>query len=57
MITRIQDERQDSSGHVSYRRFDGVHHGWDKGPKKGSEDERKRDEAYDLIIDFLNRKV
>jgi hypothetical protein len=57
MITRIQDGRKGSTGQVSYRRFDGVDHGWDKDPKKGSGDERKRDEAYSLIIDFLNRKA
>jgi hypothetical protein len=57
MITKIQDARKESRGHVSYRRFDGVDHGWDKAPKKGSEDERKRDEAYSLIVDFLNRKA
>jgi hypothetical protein len=57
MITKIQEERKGSTGHVSYRRFDGVEHGWDKISKKGSEDERKRDEAYSLIIDFLNREA
>ncbi|QDS69877.1 hypothetical protein FKW77_000572 [Venturia effusa] len=55
MISKIKDARKDAKGDVSFRRFDGVDHAWDKNPK-GSEDERKRDEAYSLIIDFLNRK-
>ncbi|KAE9985342.1 hypothetical protein EG328_007595 [Venturia inaequalis] len=57
MVTRIKDERKGRTGDVSFRRFDGVHHGWDKNPKKGSEDEKKRDEAYSLVVDFLNRKA
>lgn len=56
MITKIQEARKGLKGDVSYRRFDGVDHGWDKDPRKGSEDEKKRDEAYSLIISFLNRK-
>jgi len=56
MIVKIQDTRKDSApGHVSCRRIDGVDHGWDKICKKGSEDERKRDEAYGLVIDFLKQ--
>jgi hypothetical protein len=56
MIAKIQEARKGSStGHVSFRRFDGVEHGWDKVSKKGSEDERKRDEAYGLVIGFLKR--
>lgn len=56
MITRIKEERKGSKGDVSFRRFDGVHHGWDKTSREGSDDEKKRDEAYSLVIDFLNRK-
>lgn len=56
MITKIQEQRKELNGDISCRRFDGVHHGWDKDPRKGSEDEKKRDEAYSHIINFLNRK-
>ncbi|TID19565.1 AB hydrolase superfamily protein [Venturia nashicola] len=56
MITKIRDSRDEGNGDVSFHRVDGVHHGWDKAPKTGSDDEKKRDEAYSLIVDFLNRK-
>lgn len=36
------------------KRIKKVGHGWDKSCKIGSEDEKKRDDAYDLAVDILN---
>ncbi|KAF2807128.1 alpha/beta-hydrolase [Mytilinidion resinicola] len=38
---------------VEWKRVEGVDHGWDKSCKKGSEDERKREMAYEWAVQFL----
>jgi acetyl esterase len=35
------------------KRFEGMRHGWDKAAEEGSEDARVRDEAYNLVVKFL----
>jgi acetyl esterase/lipase len=40
---------------VTATRVEGVEHAWDKAVKAGSEGEKKRDEAYDLVLKFLNK--
>jgi len=37
------------------KRIDGVSHAWDKSCKSGSEGEKKREEAYALALDVLNK--
>lgn len=38
---------------LTAKRIDGVEHAWDKAVKAGSEGEKKRDLAYELVLKFL----
>ncbi|KAI9746382.1 MAG: hypothetical protein M1818_000095 [Claussenomyces sp. TS43310] len=52
-------ERVDKEGaesrYLVCKRMEGVGHAWDKSCKAGSEEEKRRDEAYDMAVHMLNR--
>ncbi|OJJ03426.1 hypothetical protein ASPVEDRAFT_42903 [Aspergillus versicolor CBS 583.65] len=52
---RASEERGRGSFHLVSKRIDGVNHAWDKFTGKGSEGEKKRDEAYAMAIKLLER--
>ena len=45
---------QKAGKQVLLKRFDGVEHGWDKTKEEQSNDAKIRDQAYDLVIQFLS---
>ncbi|RDW95044.1 putative esterase lipase [Coleophoma crateriformis] len=53
MAGRIR--REGGGKYVLHKRVEGCGHGWDKHPKKGSHEERMRDEAYQMAVEILQR--
>jgi len=51
---KIEEEKGEGRNLVC-KRIEGVSHAWDKSCKVGSEAEKKRDEAYALAVDMLNK--
>lgn len=52
LVRKIQDAQDES---VVHRRMENCDHAWDKAYIAGTPQERAKDEAYDLVMEFLKR--
>ena len=53
----LAEKLDDGKRRVVYQRLKGVHHGFDKGCEKGTNEWARREEAYDLVIRVLKEAM
>ncbi|KAF2241539.1 alpha/beta-hydrolase [Trematosphaeria pertusa] len=53
----LAEKLDDGQRKVAHLRLKGVHHGFDKGPKEGSKEWERREEAYKLVVKMVRESL